>query len=188
LTALILTPIMLTDASIPRNTTAPQPARVGWVSASGDRSTLQILWSCFSVLLVCTWRCVHPNIPSIEERDAGWRKLAGVVPYLPEGPLLRKWLRRLMGMGITIAAPEYTAAIAVRDYMKAERLVEMMNREGYELSMTQAFYINMGGIFVSARLPTQTENQVNRPQSPQHAGHTPMGPYHGFYLVEDNIG
>ena len=46
--------------------------RVGWVSPQGGRSTWGILWSCFTVFLICSWKCTHLNLPSPVGSCAGW--------------------------------------------------------------------------------------------------------------------
>jgi len=95
-------------------------SRVGWVSSSPGRSTSDILWSCFSILLVCTWKCLHFNIPRDEERDAGWHKfLWDTVPYWPKRLLWRKWFKRVGFIILIILAPEIGVAIAMDQYLFA---------------------------------------------------------------------
>lgn len=36
--------------------------RVGWYSPSCERSTLDIVWSCLSVILICTWTVSHADV------------------------------------------------------------------------------------------------------------------------------
>lgn len=93
--------------------------RVGWVSASPGRSTSNILWSCFSILLICAWKSIHFNVPSDEERDAGWHKLWKTLPYWPTKSLWRRWRKRLGCMLIVILAPEIGVAIAMDQYLSA---------------------------------------------------------------------
>jgi hypothetical protein len=95
-------------------------SRVGWVSASPGRSTSNILWSCFSILLICAWKSIHFNVPSDEERDAGWHKLWRTVPYWPTKLLWWRWRKRLGFMVIVILAPEIGVAIAMDQYLSAK--------------------------------------------------------------------
>jgi hypothetical protein len=47
--------------------------RVGWVSATNNSD---ILWSCFTIFLICSWKCVHLHIPSVEESWRKWGRMA----------------------------------------------------------------------------------------------------------------
>jgi hypothetical protein len=99
--------------------------RVGWVSSSPGRSTSDILWSCFSILLVCTWKCIHFNVSSDEERDAGWHKfLWETVPYWPQRLLWRRWFKRVGFIIMIILAPEIGVAIAMDQYLFARESQE----------------------------------------------------------------
>jgi hypothetical protein len=110
--------------------------RVGWVSPCSGRSTSDILWSCFSILLVCTWKCVHFNVPSIDESEAGWlrwpcRKLGlgpkegeasqprWSIPYLPSKPLRRKWSKKVGWLIGIVLAPELGVAMAMDQFLRA---------------------------------------------------------------------
>ncbi|KAL3476637.1 hypothetical protein BJX99DRAFT_270308 [Aspergillus californicus] len=89
-------------------TGTPDSERVGWVSSPNVRSTSEILWSCLSIFLVCSWKCVHLNIPSSEESEAGWHTtLQGWLPYWPTGLYRRLLYRRLKWMIFIAMAPEF---------------------------------------------------------------------------------
>ena len=48
------------------NTTLPgEPGMIGRVPPDSRRSTLDIILSCLSIFLFCSWKCVHLNIPSL---------------------------------------------------------------------------------------------------------------------------
>lgn len=64
------------------NATTTGPGRVGWVSSESRRSTWGIICSCAAVFLICSWKCTHLDIPTIEESRGGWHKWPGV-PYWP---------------------------------------------------------------------------------------------------------
>jgi hypothetical protein len=161
-----------------RNTTTKAGGQVGWVSSGNGRSTSEILWSCISILLVCTWKCVHLNIPSLEERRAKWLKWHGV-PYWPERPLLRKWLRKIKWMGIAVIAPEFGVAMAVNQYLEARKSVRAMKEAcpRDEWTMAHAFYADMGGFVVTflPPLPGGSEDLGSTPDptiSSQHRAST----------------
>lgn len=50
---------------------------VGWVPTPSGRGAVNIVWSCLSILLVCTYKCVRFNIPAFEEKEAGWLHIKG---------------------------------------------------------------------------------------------------------------
>jgi hypothetical protein len=111
--------------------------RVGWVSGSPGRSTSNILWSCFSILLICAWKSIHFNVPSDEERDAGWHKLWKTLPYWPTKSLWRRWCKRLGFMVMVILAPEIGVAIAMDQYLSAGMIEEGSNMKGENYNGTE---------------------------------------------------
>jgi hypothetical protein len=144
----------LLDSAQAQNTTTSNTTtndRVAWAPPPKGRGTINIVWSCVSVLLVCTYKCVHLNISSFEENRAGWHKCYGI-PYWPEWPLLRKQLRKLKWMAIILIAPELGVAIASRQYFKACN--DLQNAGGVVrdvMGLTHAFYANMGGFAIAIR-------------------------------------
>jgi hypothetical protein len=112
-------------------------AQVGWQSSPQSRGTFDILWSCITVLLICTYTVIHPNLPARDERKAHW--------YQP--PYLRAGLRQVKWMLIAAVAPEIVIAIAIEDWATAKsELEEMMNMGEPHWTMKHAFYAAMGGI------------------------------------------
>ncbi|KAG7409237.1 hypothetical protein Forpe1208_v011702 [Fusarium oxysporum f. sp. rapae] len=76
---------------------------VGWVSPAPRRSTWIIIWSCLSIFIVCSWKCVHLNIPTHEEIQGEWHtvQLFEYLPdvsFWPKAPLRRKWRRKIAWM------------------------------------------------------------------------------------------
>ncbi len=98
--------------------------RVGWISAGSGRSTSDILWSCFSILLVCTWKCVHFNVPSIDDSEAGWHRW-GILCW-PGTRLLSKWMNKVGWMIAIILAPELGVAIAMHQYLGAREWLKKL--------------------------------------------------------------
>ncbi|PMD33054.1 hypothetical protein L207DRAFT_639777 [Hyaloscypha variabilis F] len=133
------------------NNTTHGNGRVGWVSPDSRRSTWGIIWSCFAVFLICSWKCTPLNIPALEETEAGWREWHGV-RYWPEWPLLRKWLRKLGWMMLVFIAPELVVATAASQYMAAKKSMNKLRgvwTDKIIYSLTHAFYANMGGFVVA---------------------------------------
>ena len=149
-------------------------SRVGWVSAGSSRSTSDILWSCFSILLVCTWKCVHFNVPSIAESEPRWYR-RGILCW-PIKRLPLKWTNKAGWMIAIALAPEIGVTIAMDQYLKAReglsyltvgkgnskedkpKDIELKEPEleeievrvdgvgGDEITKTHIFFANMGGL------------------------------------------
>lgn len=137
------------EKAIAGNLTTNGTGQVGWVSSRPGRSTSEILWSCATVLLVCTYKCVHLNLPSQEENEAGWHRIFNV-PVWPEWPLLRKNLRQLKWMALIILAPELGVSVAYSQYNFAKAEAERCSGD-QKMSLAHGFFAQMGG-FVSESL------------------------------------
>jgi hypothetical protein len=148
--------------------------RVGWVSAGDGRSTSDILWSCFSILLVCTWKCIHFNVPSKNDSEAGWLWWGPL--RLPQKRLLLRWIYKITWMVGIFIAPEIGVTIAMDQYLRAEegvrylkekeekskaeeknskniiedkdaewKVKELQGVKGDKATKTHTFFANMGG-------------------------------------------
>ena len=82
-------------------------AKVGWVWNISNRSTFDVLWSCLSVILVCTYKVVHLNLPACREAEASWDQLL----------FWKKWLRKLKWMGFMALSPELLLSMALGDFL-----------------------------------------------------------------------
>ena len=134
---------------------------VGWTWPDAQRSSWGIIWSCLSIFLVCSWKCVHLNVPTPEESRAGWHsfRLFGLkgwdVPYFPTWPLLRKWGRKVKWMAIICVAPEVGVALAVKQRLLAGRSLKDYDMEARGYTIAHAFYAHMGGIVLrTVRVPS----------------------------------
>ena len=58
---------LISRSSLPPNV-SPSCERLG-----DCRSITDIIWSCLSVIIACTWTSIHPNIPS--PNDGFWKRL-----------------------------------------------------------------------------------------------------------------
>ena len=143
--------------------------RVGWVSTPPGRSTMNIVWSCVSILLVCTYKCLHFNIPSFEEKGAGWYTLVlkgWSIYYWPKWLLIRSYLRKLGWMLGVALAPEVGVGLAVMEYFQAcKDLEEVKGRwPDLEIDLVHAFYARMGGFAVQ---PTDAQEAIATPLKPR---------------------
>jgi hypothetical protein len=147
-TLLLLSSTFLVPALADNNDTngTYTAARVGWVSSSNYRSTYDILWGCFTTFLVCSWKCVHLNIPSVEESEAGWHWPGGWLPC-PTTLLLKKWLRKFKWTLLIALAPEIGVGIAAQQYIEARNLHKEFQHLNF--TITHAFYALMGGFAIA---------------------------------------
>ncbi|KAJ0421833.1 hypothetical protein BJY00DRAFT_311843 [Aspergillus carlsbadensis] len=155
--------------------------KVGWVSAPDGRGTSAILWSCFVVFLVCSWKCTHLNVPSAKESEGGWHTTAnGWIPYWPTWPYWKLVLRKIKWMFIIAIAPEVGAACAAQDFWRPRKLRNKVNLPGFTL--THAFYGLMGGFVLAIPMerapgnetcPNRTQGGEGPVQLPPVEGHLP---------------
>lgn len=106
----------------------------GWVDQPNNRGTFDIISSCFLTIFLCTWTCLHLNVPA--SKEGSWR------------PVLRKsrW------MVLTILGPEFAVAFAAGQRANARRALDTMRGMGYsEWTLRHSFYANMGGFILQAR-------------------------------------
>ena len=101
---------------------------IGWVDGGHTRSTFDIIWSCISVILVCTWKVLHLNIPAREEI------------YAPCGAWKHWmiWVRKLKWMFFMAVAPEFALSIALGDYLWAKESVrkfQALHQQGNDLDL-----------------------------------------------------
>ncbi|KAH7151570.1 hypothetical protein DER46DRAFT_650608 [Fusarium sp. MPI-SDFR-AT-0072] len=159
---------------------------VGWVSPAPRRSTWSIIWSCLSIFIVCSWKCVHLNIPTHEEIQGEWHtvQLFECLPdvsFWPKAPLRRKWRPKIAWMTFIALAREFGVALAARQYVEVRRdlktfrrplsskalvSVRMMELDEHlttfsaqKYTMAHAFYVQMGGIAIYEPSP-HTESQA----------------------------
>lgn len=93
-------------------------AKVGWVWDVDKRSSFDILWSCLAVVLVCTYKVIHLNLPSAKEVEAPWYALG----------FWRKWLRKFKWMTFMTFAPEILLAMALQDWLWCRQSVRDFER------------------------------------------------------------
>lgn len=106
----------------------------GWVEQPGGRGTFDIIWSSFLTTFLCTWTCIHLNLPAPDE--GVWR------------PVLRKF----QWMVFTLFAPEFILALAAGQRANARRTIDAMRSMGYaNWTIRHSFYANMGGFILQPR-------------------------------------
>ncbi|KAF5571655.1 hypothetical protein FPHYL_240, partial [Fusarium phyllophilum] len=175
---LITSALFLSVAQAETNSTSGNTTMVGWVSPAPRRSTWSIIWSCLSIFIVCSWKCVHLNIPTHEEIQGEWHTIQlcrGLpdVSFWPKAPLRRKWRRKIIWMTFIALAPEFGVAIAARQYREARRELkefkqDISNEYARKFTMAHSFYVQMGGVVIFEPSPHSSpieENSASNLQS-----------------------
>lgn len=88
----------------------------GFVEGPNVRGTLEIVWSCFAIILLCTWSIIVPNVPEQFKEAPGtilktWLREVGKLSY--PGIIKLSW------MLYTIVLPEYVLGKALSGFMRA---------------------------------------------------------------------
>lgn len=135
--------------------------------------------------LVCSWECVHLNIPSIEESEAGWYLYRGWLCYWPTAPLQRLWYRRMGWVALIAIATEIGVAVAFEELMKARKTFRRYKHLGF--TMPHAFYACMGGYRVAIPRAFLTQNADTRDGPTLRAGTVQGDNENHQILVEDTM-
>ncbi|KAK7030846.1 hypothetical protein VNI00_013954 [Paramarasmius palmivorus] len=89
------------------------------------RTVLSILWNCFSLVFVCTWIAIHPNVPQV-----GRHSVNVILDYV-------------LIMFIALLAPELIILWAMRQWYSARRITEKYKE--FRWGKSHAFLALMGG-------------------------------------------
>jgi hypothetical protein len=107
---LALLPLVFVSKAVAADVTA-----VGWVWGSdARRTTFDILWSCLTIFIVCTYKVVHLNLPSEEESSARWW----------QWPFWRMSVRKLKWMAIMALSPEIVLSVSIQDWLWARQSIQ----------------------------------------------------------------
>lgn len=125
------------------NCTLP-PNGASFVDSSDLRGTLDIIWSCASILLICTWSIMHQNLPvqstPCNKKQAFTREL-------------QRSLTKIQWMLFNLLAPEMLISQAISDRLSVKVHREMFQwwseRDGVEWTSTHSYFANMGGFVIS---------------------------------------
>ncbi|KAI4741745.1 hypothetical protein E4T50_07832 [Aureobasidium sp. EXF-12298] len=121
------------------NCTLPTPGTT-FVEGPNLRGTLDILWSCLGVLLLCTWSIQHLAIP-LQCRPRSMRQR--VNKFFVELAIKLRW------MLVTLIAPELLCGVAAEEWLtacKSARFIgERAKDDGVEWTSNHGFFAQMGG-------------------------------------------
>ncbi|KAI4695855.1 uncharacterized protein J4E88_000025 [Alternaria novae-zelandiae] len=124
------------------NCTLP-PDGTGFVSSPNARGTLDILWSCLSILVLSTWSILHLNVPT-QSTPSGKTQ-----DYKRKAI---RFLAKLKWMAVNVVAPEWALGKAWSDYRSVSTLEEAFDvfRKADEVPWSRAhtYFANMGGFAI----------------------------------------
>ncbi|KAK1233351.1 hypothetical protein PQX77_003501 [Marasmius sp. AFHP31] len=113
------------------DSTAPTP------SSSGEtRTTANIVWSCLSMVILCTWTSVRPNVHSVP-RSGHWTRV-----YWDNAKLFL----------VALIAPEFIVQWSICQWLAARRMAKEYQKYGW--TITHAFFALMGGFALTVRTAT----------------------------------
>ncbi|KAI0132460.1 hypothetical protein BJ170DRAFT_592415 [Xylariales sp. AK1849] len=124
------------------NCTLPTTTPV-YVSGVTIRSTLNIVWSCLSILILCSWSILHLNVPGQFKPQTSRQRLAR-----------KAWLlfRKIKWMLLTLVAPELMLGNAVLSFRSARLNTPLFERfaaqDGVPWSRAHTLLADMGGFAV----------------------------------------
>lgn len=150
-------------------------SKVGWVWDDGSRTTFDIIWGCVAVIIVCTYKVIHLNLPAKKEADAAWSELL----------FWKKWLRKFKWMFFMAVSPELLFSMALLDWLWARDSVRKFAQVNlkYHSSMlshakstAEIIASNQEGRFLS--ILRRTPHHVPlRAWTQEHAHYANMGGY-----------
>ncbi|KAE8154576.1 hypothetical protein BDV25DRAFT_135746 [Aspergillus avenaceus] len=150
----------------PSNCTLPLEG-TQFVSSPHVRGTLDILWSCSTVLILRTWSVLHLNVP-LQSTPQNKRQ-----NYIRAA---RRFFSKVKWMVFNLLAPEWTLAKAWADYRSVQFIEYQYKRfqeiDGVPCSRSHIHFANMGGFVIKfspteTPLPPQMDNIVMISSDPQ---------------------
>jgi hypothetical protein len=119
------------------------PENTKFTSVPNVRGTLDIVWTCFSILLLCTWSVQHLNIqPQVKPRTIG--------QYVRWTVFLVK--RKAKWMLLTLVAPEILIGLALSELVAArygqDTMQEFACEDGVEWTLEHSHFADMGGFVI----------------------------------------
>ncbi|KAJ7760857.1 hypothetical protein DFH07DRAFT_918482 [Mycena maculata] len=131
------------------------------------RTIWNIIWSSLATIFSCTWVAVHPNIPgpvNTQEMSFWKRRQHSLQNFVSN---------RLLLFVIALLLPEYILALAIRQWLEAQRIARKY--EDSEWTATHGFFLIMGGfhLFESPMFGPHEENG----EPPQRRSLIPKPPF-----------
>ncbi|KAK7024469.1 hypothetical protein VNI00_016266 [Paramarasmius palmivorus] len=118
-------PIASSLSASSNDTSSFDPITGECIDINGCRTTTGIIWSCLSVIFICTWVAIHPNIPVPGTHSA-------VAVY-----------QNVVLMVVALLAPEFMILWAMRQREQAKKIRKKFKK--YKWGMSHGFFVIMGG-------------------------------------------
>ncbi|OCK73845.1 hypothetical protein K432DRAFT_311917 [Lepidopterella palustris CBS 459.81] len=123
------------------NCTFPHSKPPGFIYGPNIRSTVDIVWSCTSIIILSTWSTLHLTVPPDTNK---------LLQHFLELTYCLK--RKLIWMGIMLMFPEYLLTIGAANLFVAWQnhvtLEELADNDKVPWSKTHTFHTDMGGIAI----------------------------------------
>ena len=121
---------------------------VTWVSPPSIRGTMDVIFSCFSVLLICTWAIQHLSVPPHKEpHEYSWnRRFVKSQTYSAFLDDARFNFSKLKWMAMSLLAPEYILSKALSEFLAARDAKRQFNHSAW--TTTHGYFANMRGFIL----------------------------------------
>jgi hypothetical protein len=131
--------LSLAIVASPSNLSIHNESTVGWVAGPDNRGTMSLLLSALTTILLCTWTVLHLDVPRNDK----------------ERTMTSTFRRKATWMTIAAVAPEIVVSLAVGQFFIARQIRKAMPPRGggSEWSLTQAFFLHMGGLMYTTPGP-----------------------------------
>ncbi|KAK1250007.1 hypothetical protein MKX08_010010 [Trichoderma sp. CBMAI-0020] len=144
------------------NCTIPRGV-VSFVAAPYIRGTLDVVWGCCSILLICTWSILHMNLPLQSTLHPNSRKQKYRRASL-------RLLTKAKWMLLNVLAPEWPLGKAWSDSMSVklvtDRFEKLKEEDKVPWSTTHSYFANMGGFGIKFP-PANTDSNSESDATPQ---------------------
>ncbi|RYO75240.1 hypothetical protein DL762_010108 [Monosporascus cannonballus] len=138
----------------------------GIVATPDMCGTIDIVWSCLAVVLLCTWVVLHENVPAEGDTDRNWFWGLFLEAYLIA--------QKTCSFGFALFAPELFTGKAMMGLYFAHHVRDIMKetvKEGeVNWTISHAFLANMGGFAIEfnedAKVPESSPDTPADEQPP----------------------
>jgi hypothetical protein len=141
----------------------------GIVAGPDMRGTLDIVWSCLAVVILCTWVVLHENVPAEGDTNhPDWKQRRLLDLYLAA--------QKTCAFGWALFAPELFTGKAMMGLYFARHVRDIVRKsvsiEEVDWTLHHAFLANMGGFSIEfdETTPVDVPSVETRPGEPDKEG------------------